>query len=78
MNSKILELLLKEMAHEIVTKEGTTTSRLEALVKSSNGKIEKAIQEHRPILKARLDSKKAELVASIAEIDMILEEIKAP
>ncbi len=82
MNSKVLEFLLKEMAYEIVEKGNKSpacsgvTDRLQELVSSSNGKIEKALLVHRPILKARLEKTKAELLAKIAEVDVILEEIK--
>ena len=74
MNKRAVTFLLVEMAQHVA--KGGDPEAMADLMVASSAKRAKAIKDYVPVLKAKLEKNRADLVAKIAEIDVALEEIK--
>ena len=74
MNSKLLEIIATDLALE-TCKEGGSVNGLIAFIKMDAEKKSKRVSEYGPVVTARIEKKKAELLALIAQCDEALAQI---
>ncbi len=74
MNQKLLDILATDLALE-TCKEGGSVDRLVEFIKLTDRKKSKRVSEYGPVVKARIEKKKAELLALIAQCDEVFAQI---